>query len=108
MGVYDRRLKLLDILSLSGAELVTYGRLARELDVTEETIRTDIMALTCWHQIEIVRGCNGGVRLQREKNSRSKILTDDQAVFLISIRSRFNGEELRILDSIIHRLAAAL
>ena len=108
MGVYDRRLKLLDILSLSGAEPVTYGRLAQELNVFAETIRTDVLALICSYQIEIVRGCNGGVRLQREKTSRNKILTDDQAVFLINIRSRFNGEELRMLDSIIHRLAAAL
>lgn len=108
MGVYDRRMKLLDILLLSGKGLITYGWLAGELGVSVETIRTDITALTCSYPIEIIRGYNGGVRLKRGNTSHGQIFADDQMVFLVSIRPRFHGVELEMLDSIIHQVATAL
>ena len=104
MGVYERRLMLLEMLSV--AKLVTYSRLAQELGVSIETIRTDITALMCLYPIETVRGCNGGVKLADRLPSRHKALTDDQTAFLIKIRARFDKEELEMLDSIILQLAA--
>ena len=104
MGVYERRLMLLEMLSV--AKLVTYGRLAEELGVSIETIRTDITALMCLYPIETVRGCNGGVKLANRSLSHNNPLTKDQTAFLIRIRTRFDIEELEMLDSIILQLAA--
>ena len=103
MGVYERRLMLLEMLSV--AKLVTYSRLAQELGVSIETIRTDITALMCLYPIETVRGCNGGVKLADRQHFHRKTLSDDQTAFLIKIRARFDNEELAMLDSIILQLA---
>lgn len=104
MGVYERRLLLMEI--LSKVELVTYSQLAEELGVSIETIRTDITSLMCLYPIETVRGCHGGVKFLGRRSSSHKILTEKQTSFLISIRTQFDGEELEILDSIILQLAA--
>ena len=61
MGVYERRLMIVEMLSV--AKRITYHYLAQELNVSVETIRTDIIALMCIYPIEITRGRNGGVKL---------------------------------------------
>lgn len=104
MGMYERRLMILEMLSVTN--LVTYSRLAKELGVSIETIRTDITALMCLYPIETVRGCNGGVKLIDRPLSRHKTLTEDQTSFLFRIRARFDNEELEMLDSIILQFAA--
>lgn len=43
MGVYERRLMILEMLSVT--KRITYRRLAQELGVSVETIRMDILAL---------------------------------------------------------------
>ena len=103
MGVYERRLMLMEMLSVT--ELATYRQLAEELGVSVETIRTDITALMCLYPIETIRGCNGGVKLA-DHLSRHRTLTKKQTAFLIGIRARFEGEDLEMLDSIILQLAA--
>ncbi len=59
MGVYERRLMIVEMLSV--AKRITYHYLAQELSVSVETIRTDIIALMCIYPIEITRGRNGAL-----------------------------------------------
>ena len=105
MGVYERRLMLLEMLSVTN--LITYSQLAQELKVSVETIRTDITALMCLYPIETVRGCNGGVKLMGGYPSRRKALTKKQTAFLINMRRKVDGDELKTLDSIILQFAAS-
>ncbi len=74
MGVYERRLMILEMLSVT--KRITYHHLAQELGVSVETIRMDVLALMCIYPIEVVRGCNGGVKLAEGYPSRRKVLSE--------------------------------
>ena len=52
MGVYERRLMILEMLSVT--KRITYRCLAQELGVSVETIRMDVLALMCIYPIEVV------------------------------------------------------
>lgn len=104
MGVYERRLMIVEM--LSAAKRITYYRLARELDVSIETIRTDIIALMCIYPIEVTRGRNGGVKLADGYPVRRKPLSEEEAALLMDLRTQLTGEKLKIMDSIILQLTA--
>lgn len=103
MGVYERRLMIVEMLSVS--KRITYRHLAQELNVSVETIRADIIALMCIYPIEVARGCNGGIRLVEGYPSRRKPLTEKQSALLMYLRTQLTGEKLEILDSIIFQLS---
>lgn len=76
------------------------------LGVSAETIRTDVLALMCIYPIEVVRGCNGGVKLAEGYPSRRKTLNEKQSVLLVQLRTQLTGEDLQTLDNIILQFAA--
>lgn len=76
MGVYERRMMIMEM--LSATKRITYRRLAQELGVSVETIRTDIIALMCIYPIEVVRGRNGGVELAEGYPYRHKPLDEEE------------------------------
>ena len=78
----------------------TCENLARELEVTVQTIYTDIAALTYSYPLEVTRGRNGGVRLADEFIRDHKVLRSEQAELIDSIRSQLKGRELLVFDSI--------
>lgn len=104
MGVYERRLMILEMLSVT--KRITYRCLAQELGVSVETIRTDVLALMCIYPIEVVRGCNGGVKLAEGYPSRRKTLNEKQSALLVRLRTQLTGEDLQMLDNIILQFAA--
>lgn len=104
MGVYERRLMILEMLSVT--KRITYRCLAQELGVSVETIRTDVLALMCIYPIEVVRGCNDGVKLAEDYPSRRKTLNEKQSALLVRLRTQLTGEDLQMLDNIILQFAA--
>ena len=94
MGVYERRLMILEMLSVT--KRITYHHLAQELGVSVETIRMDVLALMCIYPIEVVRGCNGGVKLAEGYPSRRKVLSEKQSALLVQLRTQLTGEDLQI------------
>lgn len=104
MGVYERRLMILEMLSTT--KRITYRRLAQELDVSVETIRIDVLALMCIYPIEVVRGRSGGVKLAKGYPSRRKPLDEKESALLMNLRTQLTGENLKTLDNIILQFAA--
>ena len=104
MGVYERRLMIVEM--LSAAKRITYHRLAQELGVSVETIRMDIIALMCIYHIEIARGRNGGVKLADGYPVRRKPLGEEESALLMDLRAQLTGEKLKIMDNIILQLTA--
>lgn len=104
MGVYERRLIILEMLSVT--KRITYRCLAQELGVSVETIRMDVLALMCIYPIEVVRGCNGGVKLAEGYPSHRKALSEKQSALLVQLRTQLTGEDLQMLDNIILQFAA--
>lgn len=104
MGVYERRLMIMEM--LSATKRITYRRLAQELGVSVETIRTDVIALMCIYPIEVVRGCNGGVELAEGYPYRHKSLDEDELALLMNLRTQLTGENLKTMDRIILQFAA--
>lgn len=104
MGVYERRLIIMEM--LSAAKRITYRRLAQELGVSVETIRTDIIALMCIYPIEVVRGRNGGVELAEGYPYRRKPLDEDELALLMNLRMQLSDENLKTMDRIILQFAA--
>ena len=91
---------------LSVAKRITYHYLAQELNVSVETIRTDIIALMCIYPIEIARGRNGGVKLADGYPVRRKPLGEEESALLMDLRAQLTGEKLKIMDNIILQLTA--
>lgn len=104
MGVYERRLMILEMLSVT--KRITYHHLAQELGVSVETIRMDVLALMCIYPIEVVRGCNGGVKLAEGYPSRRKALSENQSALLVQLRTQLTGEDPQMLDNIILQFTA--
>ncbi len=104
MGVYERRLMIVEMLSV--AKRITYHYLAQELNVSVETIRTDIIALMCIYPIEITRGRNGGVKLADGYPVRRKPLGEEETALLMNLRTQLTGEKRKMMDNIILQLAA--
>ena len=100
MGVYERRLMIVEMLSV--AKRITYHYLAQELNVSVETIRTDIIALMCIYPIEITRG----VKLADGYPVRRKPLGEEETALLMNLRAQLTGEKREMMDNIILQLAA--
>jgi len=68
----------------------TMGQLARELGVTDRTIRNDITALTADYPLVTVRGNGGCVRLEDWYQPHKNILNQRQQVVLMEILNGIN------------------
>jgi predicted DNA-binding transcriptional regulator YafY len=77
----ERRAEIVRILVCRRQE--TMGRLARELDVTDRTIRNDITVLSVDYPLETVRGNGGCVRLADWYYPHKTVLTQEQQWYLI-------------------------
>ena len=99
----ERRQGLLEVLCLRRHD--TYDNLAREFDVSKETIRHDIAVLMCSHPIETVRGRYGGVKVADGYYPYHKTLTQKQIALLRKLRYQLMGDDLDTLNSILRSFA---
>jgi len=75
--------------------------LARELGVSDRTIRTDILALTAEYPLETIRGNGGGVRIADWYHPHKNILTVEQTTVLEQLMSQADDDQKRVLDQML-------
>lgn len=75
--------------------------LARELGVSDRTIRTDILALTAEYPLETIRGNGGGVRIADWYHPHKNILTVEQMTVLEQLMSQADDDQKRVLDQML-------
>lgn len=84
---------------------VTIQQLASKYQVCPRTIRYDVEALSLHYPIETVRGRYGGcVRLAEWYVPGSCLLSPAQIEFLMELAQMLDGQEARMLYSIIYAL----
>ena len=84
----------------------TMENLAAEFGVSRRTIVSDITALTCSLPIESVRGHHGGVRLADWYRPHRQTLSPEQAGALRRAATRAEGEEKRLLLSVLAQFSS--
>ena len=72
------------------------------LQVSERTIRRDILCLSCLYPIETIRGrYSGGIRTANWYCHNRKSLSSKQIELLIRLLKSLDGEDVVIMNSII-------
>lgn len=100
MTAADRRLELLEI--LCDRRYDTVPNLANEFNVSQNTIRNDIIVLSCSYPIYTKCGrVDGGVYVESWYRRGKKYLTDSQAELLERLSKELNATDKQVMDSII-------
>lgn len=76
--------------------------LARELGVTDRTIRNDILVLMPTYPLDTVRGNGGGVRLDKSYHPYRYMMTKQQTKTILNLKDRVSEEEWTVLEQLIH------
>ena len=85
---------------------VTAANLAAEFDVSERTIRADLLILSCYYPIQVVRGrFGGGVHLPDWFHMESRTLSSKQQALLMRVRQTLAGDDLQVMNSILAQFA---
>jgi len=100
MNPWERRQKLLEVLCLRRHD--TADNLAHEFNVSRETIRRDIVILTCSYPVETVKGSHGGgIRVAEWFHLGRRTLNFDEITFLRRLVERLDGPDQEKLNQII-------
>lgn len=99
MSANERRAEIIRILVTRRQESMQV--LARELEVTDRTIRADILALTAEYPLETVRGNGGGVRIADWYHPHKNILSREQISVLEQLLPQADEEQKRVLDQML-------
>ena len=84
----------------------TASNLAEQFGVSERTIRADLVALSCYYPIQLVRGrYAGGIYLADWFHIESHTLSPIQQALLVKLRQPLKGEELQVMNSILAQFA---
>ena len=84
----------------------TTGNLAAEFDVSERTIRADLVILSCCYPIQAARvRFGGGIYLPDWFRMESRTLSPEQQALLIRIRETLAGDDLQVMNSILAQFA---
>ncbi len=95
----ERRLELLEYLCERRRDTVAH--LAAELGVSERTMRNDIPLLSCSYPVYTKQGNNGGVFVMGHFQPGMRCLTPRQAELLKTLSVGLDGEERKIMQSIL-------
>lgn len=107
MSASQRREELLNTLMLRRKD--TASNLAAEFGVSERTIRNDILILSCSYPIEMKQGrYDGGIEVASWFHLDRKSLAPEQVDLLKRLAPSLEGEDLKVLNSIITQFAAHL
>lgn len=86
---------------LAGRRHETMGQLARELGVTERTIRNDVLVLTVDYPLETVRGNGGCIKLANGYQTHKIILSREQQKILNQMMDKADEYQQKILREIL-------
>lgn len=100
MNANQRRNEIMRILLARRQE--TMGKLAKELKVTERTIRNDIYILTSEYPLITIRGNGGGVKLEDWYHPNKHILSKRQQEVLFQMLRKADSYEAPTLKEIIN------
>ena len=100
----ERRSAILHLLCIRRHD--TASNLAEQFGVSERTIRADLVALSCYDPIQLVRGrYAGGIYLADWFHIESHTLSPIQQALLVKLRQPLKGEELQVMNSILAQFA---
>lgn len=101
----ERQQQIVDILTQKGT-VVTMQSLAEHFNVSIRTIRRDIDELICTLPIQTIRGrYGGGVCFEPWYNPIRTKLSPEQAALLKKMVPTLEGDDLRVLNSILHQFS---
>ncbi len=103
MGPSERRQAIWEY--LCSARFDTTKRLADRFGVCERTIRNDLVVLSCTYPVETSVGPYGGIRISDWYHPEQKRLSPIQTSLLVRVRITLEGEDLKIMDSILIQFA---
>ena len=104
MSPSERRSAILRLLCKRRHE--TAANLAEEFGVSERTIRADLVILSCYYPILVLRGrYGGGVSLPDWFHMENRTLSPKQEALLRRLRQTLDGEDLQVLNSILAQVA---
>ena len=75
--------------------------LARELGVTDRTIRNDILVLTAKYPLDTVRGNGGGVRLDKSYHPYRNTMSRQQTETILNLKDRVSEDEWAVLEQLL-------
>lgn len=85
---------------------VTAANLAAEFNVSERTIRADLLILSCYYPIQVTRGrYGGGPHLPEWFHLESRVLSPEQEKLLRRMKTSLSGTDLQIMNSILAQFA---
>ena len=99
MEVNERRLAIIEKLCIRRFD--TVGNLANEFDVSRNTIKNDILVLSCSYPIYTTQGNGGGIHIEDGYRIGLKYLTEEQSSLLEKISLCLVGEDLKTMKEII-------
>ena len=103
MNLYERRMKILSLLSLKRNE--TIGALAREFNVSEMTISRDLDFLSLNYPIYTKQGAHGGVFLMDGYYTSNSYLTLEQENSLKRLKILASLNDKKIIEEILSKFS---
>ncbi len=95
----ERRNAILEVLCLRRFE--TVANLAFEFNVTDRTIRNDILILSLDYPIYTSKGNGGGIRVDANYRLGKSYLKDEQQELLQRLLPELDGKDAEVMKSII-------
>lgn len=99
MEVVERRLAILEKMCVRRFD--TIDNLANEFQVSRNTIKNDILILSCSYPIYTKQGNCGGVYIVEGYHFGMKYFTDEQTVLLEKLSCSLVEEDLKTMEGII-------
>ncbi len=103
LGPSERRQAIWEY--LCSVRFDTTKHLANLFGVCERTIRSDWVALSCTYPIETSFGPYGGIRVSDWYHPGQRRLSPMQTSLLVKIRLTLDGEDLKVMNSILIQFA---
>ncbi len=99
MSANERRAEIIRIMVARRQESMQV--LARELGVSDRTIRNDILVLTAEYPLETVRGNGGGVRIADWYHPHKNIFTMEQMAVLEQMMGQADDNQKKVLNQML-------
>lgn len=104
MTANDRRMALLEVLCERRYDNVM--NLANEFGVSRNTIKNDVVILSCSYPIYTTQGYGGGVHVVDGYRFGKKYLTEKQQSLLERLGAKLGGEDFDTMKSILKTFSA--
>lgn len=99
MTANDRRMAILEVLCERRHDNVM--NLAFEFGVSRNTIKNDIVVLSCSYPIYTVQGVGGGIYVADGYRLGKKYLTEKQEQLLRKIGAKLTGEDAKVMAELL-------